>query len=49
VPWLGSAAAHLRQQMVDARVAARLYARRYGADPPDIAEWTWDPAAPTNP
>jgi xylulose-5-phosphate/fructose-6-phosphate phosphoketolase len=49
VPWLGSAAAHLRQQMVDARVAARLYARRYGADPPDIAEWTWDSAAPTNP
>jgi xylulose-5-phosphate/fructose-6-phosphate phosphoketolase len=49
VPWLGSAAVHLRQRMVDARVTARLYARQYGADPPDIAAWTWDPAASTNP
>jgi xylulose-5-phosphate/fructose-6-phosphate phosphoketolase len=49
VPSLGSATAHLRQQMVDARAAARLYTRQHGEDPPDIADWTWKPHTPTNP
>ena len=31
-------AADLRQQMVDARVAARLHTREHGEDPPEIAE-----------
>ncbi|HEX7095116.1 MAG TPA: hypothetical protein VF183_04495, partial [Acidimicrobiales bacterium] len=46
VPSLGSRAAHLRQQMVDARVSARLYARQAGEDPPEISGWTWQPEAP---
>jgi xylulose-5-phosphate/fructose-6-phosphate phosphoketolase len=41
VPGLGSHAAALRQQMVDARVEARAYAREFGDDPPEIREWAW--------
>jgi len=41
VPGLGSHAAALRQQMVDARVEARAYTREYGDDPAEIREWTW--------
>jgi xylulose-5-phosphate/fructose-6-phosphate phosphoketolase len=41
VPGLGSAAALLRQQMVDARVRARAYTREYGDDPPEIRDWAW--------
>ncbi|WP_433119051.1 phosphoketolase family protein [Micromonospora sp. CA-246542] len=41
VPGLGARAAHLRQQMVDARQAARDYTRRYGEDDPQVAEWRW--------
>jgi xylulose-5-phosphate/fructose-6-phosphate phosphoketolase len=49
VPTLGARAAHLRQEMVDARVRARLYAREHGEDPPDVSGWTWEPGAVTNP
>jgi xylulose-5-phosphate/fructose-6-phosphate phosphoketolase len=45
VPSLGSRAATLRQQMADARLAARAYTREHGEDDPTIATWTW-PTAP---
>ncbi|MEA2622166.1 MAG: xylulose-5-phosphate/fructose-6-phosphate phosphoketolase [Chloroflexota bacterium] len=41
VPSLGSHAAALRQEMVDARVAARAYAVEHGDDPADIRDWSW--------
>ena len=41
VPGLGSRAAVLRQQMVDARVEARAYTRAHGDDPAEIRDWTW--------
>jgi len=41
VPRLGSAVAALRQDLVDARLAARAYAREHGEDPVDVSEWTW--------
>jgi xylulose-5-phosphate/fructose-6-phosphate phosphoketolase len=41
VPALGSRAAPLRQQMSDARLAARAYTREHGEDDPAIAGWTW--------
>ena len=41
VPFLGSRAATLRQQMSDARLAARAYTREYGEDDPAITGWTW--------
>ena len=41
VPALGSSAATLRQQMADARLAARAYTREHGEDDPEIAGWTW--------
>ncbi|GAB3956765.1 phosphoketolase [Micromonospora vulcania] len=50
VPGLAARAAHLRQQMVDARQSARDYTRRYGEDDPQVAEWRWvRETAPTNP
>jgi xylulose-5-phosphate/fructose-6-phosphate phosphoketolase len=41
VPGLGSSAAALRQDLVDARLRAQAYAREHGEDPPEIREWTW--------
>ncbi len=41
VPTLGSRAAHVRQEMVDARLRARMHTREHGEDPPAIADWTW--------
>jgi xylulose-5-phosphate/fructose-6-phosphate phosphoketolase len=41
VPALGGTAATLRQQMADARLAARQYTREHGEDDPAIAGWTW--------
>jgi xylulose-5-phosphate/fructose-6-phosphate phosphoketolase len=41
VPGLGERAAGLRQEMFDARLAARAYTREHGEDPPDIRDWTW--------
>ncbi|MGJ6124860.1 phosphoketolase family protein [Mycolicibacterium sp. Y3] len=41
VPGLGSAAAGLRQEMVDARLAAKHYTREHGEDDPAITGWTW--------
>lgn len=42
VAGLGSNAAGLRQEMVDARLAARLYTREHGEDHPSITGWTWE-------
>jgi xylulose-5-phosphate/fructose-6-phosphate phosphoketolase len=41
VPFLGSHAAALRQQMADLRLTARRYTRDHGEDDPTIAGWTW--------
>jgi xylulose-5-phosphate/fructose-6-phosphate phosphoketolase len=41
VPFLGTAAANLRQQMSDARLFARQYTREQGEDDPAISGWTW--------
>ncbi len=41
VPALGSRAALLRQQMVDARSEARRYTREHGDDIPSVRDWTW--------
>ncbi|HLK95592.1 MAG TPA: phosphoketolase family protein [Nocardioidaceae bacterium] len=41
VPSLGSRSATLRQQMSDARLAARAYTREHGEDDPAISGWTW--------
>jgi xylulose-5-phosphate/fructose-6-phosphate phosphoketolase len=45
VPDLGERCAHLRQQMVDARLRARAHTREYGEDPAEIRDWTWPIAA----
>jgi xylulose-5-phosphate/fructose-6-phosphate phosphoketolase len=49
VPSLGTRAARLRQQMVDARTTARIHTRETGEDPPTISGWVWEPEATTNP
>ncbi|MFC4119895.1 phosphoketolase [Nonomuraea zeae] len=41
VPGLGTTAAHLRQQMADARLQARAYTREHGEDPAAIRNWSW--------
>ena len=41
VPALGSRAALLRQEMVDARAAARRYTREHGDDIPAVRDWAW--------
>jgi xylulose-5-phosphate/fructose-6-phosphate phosphoketolase len=41
VPGLSGREAHLRQEMVDARLAARAYTRTHGEDDPRIRDWVW--------
>jgi xylulose-5-phosphate/fructose-6-phosphate phosphoketolase len=41
VPGLSESAAHLRQDMVDARLRARAYTRAHGEDDPVVRDWTW--------
>ena len=41
VPGLADEAAHLRQEMVDRRLAARAWTREHGDDDPAIRDWTW--------
>jgi xylulose-5-phosphate/fructose-6-phosphate phosphoketolase len=41
VPSLAARHAHLRQDMVDARLRARAYTREHGEDDPAIRGWTW--------
>ncbi len=41
VPELETRAGHVRQEMADNRLAARLYTRTNGEDPPEIRDWSW--------
>jgi xylulose-5-phosphate/fructose-6-phosphate phosphoketolase len=41
VPGLAERAAHVRQQLQDARLKARQYTRDFGEDDPEISGWTW--------
>ena len=41
LPEIAERAAHLRQEMQDARLRARAYAREYGEDDPEVAGFTW--------
>jgi xylulose-5-phosphate/fructose-6-phosphate phosphoketolase len=41
VPGLTDRAAHVRQEMQDARLRARSYTREHGEDDPAIRDWTW--------
>jgi xylulose-5-phosphate/fructose-6-phosphate phosphoketolase len=41
VPGLRDRASHLRQQMMDKRVAARTYTREHGEDAPEVRDWAW--------
>jgi xylulose-5-phosphate/fructose-6-phosphate phosphoketolase len=41
VDGLGERAAHLRQEMEDARLHCRAYTREHGEDPAEIRDWTW--------
>jgi xylulose-5-phosphate/fructose-6-phosphate phosphoketolase len=41
VPGLGARAAHLRQELEDARLRARAWTREHGEDAPEIRDWTW--------
>jgi xylulose-5-phosphate/fructose-6-phosphate phosphoketolase len=43
VPGLSESAAHVRQEMQDARLRARAYTREYGEDDPAISNWIWPP------
>jgi xylulose-5-phosphate/fructose-6-phosphate phosphoketolase len=45
VPGLGGSAAHIRQEMEDARMRARAYTREHGEDDPAIRDWVWPPSA----
>jgi xylulose-5-phosphate/fructose-6-phosphate phosphoketolase len=40
-PGLAQAHAGVRQQMVDARVAAHQYTRDHGEDMPEVRDWSW--------
>ncbi len=41
VPGLIDRAGRLRQEMGDARLAARAWTRKHGHDHPDVRDWTW--------
>lgn len=42
VPNLGRVAAHTRQAMQDRRLEHKEYIAKYGDDPPEIRDWSWD-------
>jgi xylulose-5-phosphate/fructose-6-phosphate phosphoketolase len=46
VPGLAIKAAPLRQRFADARLAARVYTREHGEDPPEVRNWTWSSNVP---
>jgi xylulose-5-phosphate/fructose-6-phosphate phosphoketolase len=48
VPGLGPRAAHVRQQLVDARLRARKHTREAGKDLPEVRNWRW-PYGPHSP
>jgi len=41
VPGLGTRAAALRQNLVDARLRAREWTREHGEDIADVVDWSW--------
>jgi xylulose-5-phosphate/fructose-6-phosphate phosphoketolase len=41
VDGLGERAAHLRQDMTDARLRCRAWTREHGEDHPDVRDWVW--------
>jgi xylulose-5-phosphate/fructose-6-phosphate phosphoketolase len=41
VPGLGAEAAHIRQELEDARLRARAYTREHGEDDPAVRDWVW--------
>jgi xylulose-5-phosphate/fructose-6-phosphate phosphoketolase len=41
VPGLAERAAHLREEMSDRRLRARVWTREHGEDHPDVSGWTW--------
>jgi xylulose-5-phosphate/fructose-6-phosphate phosphoketolase len=41
VPGLADRTAHLRQDMLDARLRYRAWTREHGDDHPDVRDWTW--------
>jgi xylulose-5-phosphate/fructose-6-phosphate phosphoketolase len=41
VPGLADSAGHVRQEMTDARLRARMWTREHGEDHPDVRDWTW--------
>jgi len=41
VPDLQERSAHLRQEMIDARLRYRAWTREHGEDHPDVRDWTW--------
>ncbi|MBV9714253.1 MAG: phosphoketolase, partial [Solirubrobacterales bacterium] len=47
VPSLGERAAHLRQELVDKRLALRIHTREVGDDAPEVRDWTWPGAGAT--
>ena len=49
VPGLADRAGHLRQEMEDARLRARAYAREHGEDALEVSEWRWRPEAEVTP
>jgi xylulose-5-phosphate/fructose-6-phosphate phosphoketolase len=49
VPGLADSAGWLHQEMADARLRARAYAREHGEDAPEIAGWHWEPVAEVAP
>jgi xylulose-5-phosphate/fructose-6-phosphate phosphoketolase len=49
LPEVAGRAGRLRQEMEDARLRARAYAREHGEDAPEVSGWTWQPEAPTSP
>jgi len=46
VPSIRERSAWLRQHMEDRRLDARRFGRRFGEDPPDIANWQWPGRSP---
>jgi xylulose-5-phosphate/fructose-6-phosphate phosphoketolase len=44
VPGLAARAGHVRQLMVDKRLACRAYTRIEGEDAPEIRDWRWPQA-----
>ncbi len=41
IPGLVEPAAHMRQDLVDARLRCRMHTREFGDDPPEVRNWTW--------